>query len=179
MKFRHNDFEIISLVKEGNQEALSLMFEKYSPMIYKKIDKFNLMYDKEDIYQEASMLLYNSILKFDESKNKSFTRYFEMNLQRRFISIVTKRVRRQELLEENKYYIHEQVSSAPERDMYLELYKKELKKILTKTENLVYTLRELNNYSMTYITENYGLSEKAIYNSIYRAKAKINSHFSN
>lgn len=179
MLFKHNDFEIINLIKEDNQEALALMFEKYSPLIYKKISKFNLSYEAEDMYQEALMLLYNSVLKFDESKNKTFTRFFEMNLERRFISVVTKKVRRQEIFNEHKMYIYEQLSTSTQEDVYFNLYMKEIAKILTKTEKLVYTLRELNNYSIAYIKENYDLSEKVIYNSMYRAKAKINSHFRN
>jgi RNA polymerase sporulation-specific sigma factor len=177
--YKHNDFEIISLIREGNQEALSLMFEKYTPLIYKKINQFNLMYDKEDMFQEATMLLYKSVLKFDESMNKTFTRFFELNLNRRFISIVTKRVRRQEIFYENANYIHETFHVDNERDAYQDLYKEEISKILTQTENLVYTLRELNNYSIQYIKENFDLSDKVIYNSLYRAKNKIIRHFRN
>jgi len=58
-----------------------------------------------------------------------------------------------------------------------DLIKKEIAKVLTNTENLVYTLRELNNYSISYIHENYGLAEKVIYNSLHRAKIKIRKHF--
>lgn len=179
MSFKHNDYEVLSLLLEGNEEALSLMFEKYSPLIYKMIIRFNLMYDMEDMYQESLMILHQSIKKFNPEKNKSFTRYFEMILERKFISIVTKRVRRQEILEEHKAYISEQLTSNYNQSVYIDLYRKEISKILTKTENLVYTLRELQNYSITYIKEKYDLDEKVIYNSLYRAKAKIKDHFKN
>lgn len=179
MRIKHNDYEIISLARGGNHEALELMFDKYSPLIYKKIYKFNLGYDREDMYQEALMLLHHSLKKFDESNNKSFTRYFEMNLERKFISIVSKRIRRQEIMEQNMPYIIEQNHCRNMNDEYFPLYLEEISKILTKTEVLVYTLRELKNYSITYIRDNYQLEEKVIYNSLYRAKSKINSHFAN
>ena len=57
------------------------------------------------------------------------------------------------------------------------VYLEELKKVLTKSEFLVYTLRELNNFSVQFITENYDLTEKKVYNCLYRARKKIDSHF--
>ena len=63
--FKHNDFELISLIREGNQDALEIMFEKYKPLLYKTIHKFNLMYDVEDMYQEGLLMLYKSIRFYD------------------------------------------------------------------------------------------------------------------
>jgi len=177
--FKHNDFEIISMIKEGNEDALAVMFEKYKPLIYKMIVKFNLLYDFDDMFQEAYMMLYKSIMKFDDGMNKSFTKFFEMNLNRKFISIVTQRVRRQEIFEQNQLYLHESISHGQKNDIYLDLYLDEIAKVLTKTENLVYTLRELKNYSVQYISDKYGMSEKVIYNTLYRAKGKITNHFRN
>jgi hypothetical protein len=43
MDFRnYNDFEIIDLINQGNEEALELMFEKYKYLVAKKISHFNL-----------------------------------------------------------------------------------------------------------------------------------------
>jgi RNA polymerase sporulation-specific sigma factor len=167
------------MIREGNEEALSFMFEKYKPLIYKKIMKFNLVYDFDDMVQEAMMILYKSVLKFEDNMNKSFTMFFDLNLNRKYISIVSKRVRRQEIFEQNKFYIHETVSMSSQNDVYLDVYLDEIAKVLTKTENLVYTLRELNNYSVQFIKDNYNLGEKVIYNTLYRAKGKINKHFRN
>ncbi len=177
--FKHNDFEILEMINEGDQDALKLMFDKYSPMIYKMIDNLNLMYDCEDMYQEGILMLYKSINKYNQNSRKTFTRYFEMNLKRKFISIVTKRVRRNEIFSENIQYIYENSAGYIQNDIFLESYREELKKILTKNEFLVYTLRELKNYSVSYIKEQCGLSEKVIYNSLYRAINKIQSHFAN
>ena len=179
MLFKHNDYEIIKLIREGDIDALQLMFEKYSPLIYKKIHQFNLAYEKEDMYQEGLMLLNTSIKKFDAKYGKSFTRYFELNLNRKLISIVSQRSRRSVIFHEHTRYIFEQSHSLEEHNPYHELYVKEISKILTKTENLVYTLRELKNYSNKYIKDKHGLTDKIIYNSMYRAKIKIKSHFTN
>ena len=100
-----------------------------------------------------------------------------MNLERKLISIINKKVRRYEIFNSNINYIYETSSDRGENSVYYELYLKEMKKILTKTEILVYTLRELENYSIEYIKTKYRLDEKVIYNSLYRAKAKIKAHF--
>ncbi len=177
MFLEHNDFEIISLIREGNDEALALMFEKYTPLIYKKIDRYNLNFDRDDMYQEGLMILHKTLIKYDDTYRKTFTRFFELNLDRMYITIISKRTRRTDIFNNNVNYIYETSSDRKEPSVYYKLYLEELKKILTKRENLVYTLRELKNYSIEYITKKYKLSEKVVYNSLYRAKAKIKEHF--
>ena len=176
---KHNDYEIIFLIREGNDEALTLMFEKYTPLIYKKISKFNLGYEAEDMYQEGLMILHKSIKKFEEKFDKSFTRYFEQNLERKFISIVTMKYRRENIFKGNQHYIFESHKANVSNSVYYELMLDEISKVLTKNENLVYTLGELNNYSIAFIKSKYGINEKTIYNSLHRAKVKIAKHFKN
>jgi RNA polymerase sporulation-specific sigma factor len=177
--FKHNDYEILHLIKEGDNAALSLMFEKYKPLIYKNIFYFNLQYIIEDMFQEGMMVLHKSIKRFDPSYDKTFTKYFEQNLKRKFITYINKEVRRTEIFHENLKYIYEQNHCVQSSSVYYGIYKKEIAKILTKQELLVYTLRELKNYSIEYIAQNYELSDKTIYNSVYRAKQKIKEHFKN
>ena len=174
---RYNDYEIINLIREGNDEALKLMFDKYSRLISKKIYKFNLYFDYDDMHQEGLMILYKSIKVFDEAYAKSFTRYFEQNLERKFSTILTKKIRRNEIFKNNENFIYETNNNVNQNSVYYDLLKKEIAKVLTYNEHLVYTLRELNNYSITYIKENHGLSEKVIYNCLHRAKVKIKKHF--
>ena len=174
---KHNDYEIINLIREGDNDAMELMFDKYSRLISKKIYKFNLYFEYDDMYQEGMMILYKSINTFDESYSKSFTRYFEQNLQRKYSTILTKKIRRQEIFKNNENYIYETNNNLNQNSVYYELLKKEISKILTNNEHLVYTLRELKNYSISFIKEKYGLNEKEIYNSLHRAKKKINKHF--
>lgn len=177
--FQHNDYEILFLIKEGNEEALELMLEKYKPLIYKKISKFNLIHEADDMMQEGLMTLHKSIHKFEEKHKKTFTRFFELNLERRFISIVTSRVRRNEIFNSHESYIYETNHAIVSNSVYYDLMIAELKKVLTKTELMVYTLRELENYSITYIEKQYGLPIKKIYNTLHIAKSKIKQHFNN
>lgn len=175
----HNDYEILHEIREGNHEALGLMFAKYKHLIAKKIFHFNLAYDFDDMMQEGYMILYKSIKKFDMAQVKTFTKFFELNLQRRFITIVSKRVRRSEIFHQNELYIYEHNHRSSTNSAYYELYLDEIAKILTKKEYVVYTLRELKNFSIDYIEQHLELSSKTIYNSLHRAKAKIKAHFHN
>lgn len=173
----HNDYEIINQIREGNDEALELMFDKYSRLISKKIFKFNLYKEYDDMFQEGLMILFKSIKSFDEVYSKSFTRYFELNLERKYMTILSKKIRRTEIFKSNEKYIYETNHNIFPNSVYYELLKKEIAKVLTDTEYLVYTLRELNNFSITYIRENHDISDKVIYNSLHRAKCKIKKHF--
>lgn len=176
---KHNDYEILCQIKEGNQEALELMFGKYKALISKIIYRYNLYYDFDDMFQEGQMILYKSIMQYDEAYNKTFTRFFEQNLERKYITIIGKRVRRKEIFNKNILYIYETNNDLRKNSPYFEMLRKEIAKILTNTENLVYNLRELQNFSISYIKENSGLGEKEIYNSLHRAKMKIKKHFKN
>jgi RNA polymerase sporulation-specific sigma factor len=153
------------------------MFAKYKHLISKKIGMFHLGYDYDDMMQEGYMVLYRSITSFDMAEQKTFTRYFELNLKRRFITIVTKRVRRSEIFHKHHGYIYEHNHVTKNTSAYFELYLEEIAKILTEKEYLVYTLRELQNFSIDYIEHKSELSSKVIYNSLHRAKAKIKKHF--
>ena len=175
----HNDFEVLYQIREGNEEALTLMFEKYKSLISKKIYKYNLMYEFEDVYQESLMMLHKSILTYNDKYSKTFTRYFEMNLERKLMTIVTKKRRRSEIFSSNELYIFEHNHNTSEKSVYFELYRKEIEKVLTKEEYLVYTLRELKNYSINYISDYTSLKTKQIYNVLHRARSKIKTHFDN
>lgn len=174
--YKHNDFRIIDQIQEGNSDALELMFEKYNPLISKKISYFNLGYMYEDMVQESYMLLYKSLLTYDLSYQRTFTRYFELNLERMMISYIKKSVRRSEIFFENTEYIKENNHSNAS-SVYYELYRSEIESILLKEEYDIFMLREIKNFSIGYISETLNIPSKKVYNTLYRAKQKIKAHF--
>lgn len=78
-----NDYELINVINEGNYEQLDLLLEKYKPLMikYAKTYEFD---DMEDMLQEARMSLLKAFRTFTPEYNKSFTRYYELILKRRF-----------------------------------------------------------------------------------------------
>jgi RNA polymerase sporulation-specific sigma factor len=90
---------------------------------------------------------------------------------------VSKEVRRNEIYKEYEWVIHETMHRTSINDGFKDLILRDIEKILTKLEYLVYTLREVQNFSVEYIAKTYGLDEKVVYNSLHRAKSKIKMHF--
>ncbi len=173
----HNDYEIINRIKEGDDEAYTLMVLKYTPLIKKHIAYFNLSYAYEDLYQEAIMLLYKLALKFDPSFNKTYTRLFEMSFQRYLITYLNTLTRRKHKAVTYQSCIAERTRCVKEPSSYFLAHLEEIRKILTPIEFSVYTLRELKNCAIDTICEEYNLSIKTVYNALHRAKRKIQCFF--
>lgn len=174
MDFRnYNDFEIINLIKQGSEDAFQLMVDKYNFFIAKKIRQFNLAYDYDDCFQEAIMLLHKSIIKFDVGFNKTFTRFYEMNLTRYFISYKKKKNNYFNFINEKlpHYYIHEKTE--PQKTEFLDQEIYDAIHQLSSFEKQVYQAKiiELRNVRETaqYLKTN----EKRIYNALDRIKNKI------
>ncbi len=168
-----NDYEIIYLIREGDDNAFQFMVSKYHPLIAKNIRKFHLAYMYDDIYQDALMCLHRSIYAYDPTYKKTFTRYFELNLTRMMITTIERMKRKtwaHELQEDSlKYHCHANALKGP----YFDLYVEEIKACLTPQEFEIFCLRELTHASIQFICEKFGRSEKSIYNTLYRAKRKI------
>ncbi len=174
MVFRnYNDFEIVNLIQQGNEEAFSFMVNKYKYFIAKKIRIFNLTKYFDDIYQEALMVLYKSIVRFDESFNKTFMRYFEFNLVNRFITIKKKQNRYGEFLatklpiicdfivkEDTKCYISENEIKVALDD-------------LSGFEKTVFQTKIIEKRTIRETATKLNCNEKKIYNSLDRIKKKV------
>ncbi len=173
---QYNDFEIIDYVKQGNEEALSLMVEKYRYLIAKKISKFNLVDEFDDYFQEGLLILYKSILYFDESKRKTFTRFFEMNYERHLISALRKRKhQRQFQIEKYPLLCEETVLETPKSYVT----EAEIRDVLTRLspfEKTIYQQRFIENQTIRAIAKNHGIDEKKVYNAIERIRKKIKLH---
>ncbi|MBU0996847.1 MAG: sigma-70 family RNA polymerase sigma factor [Firmicutes bacterium] len=177
MDFRkYNDHEIIFLIQEGNEEALSLMEEKYKLLIAKKISKFNLGYEYDDAYQEGLIVLVRSAQRFKPVFNKSFTRYFEMNLENRFISIVRSKRRYFKFLSEKspmlvEHEVHEQPKlyfTKQDFDDFVSL--------LSSFEKTVFEQKFFNELEIEDIASLLNCDTKKVYNAIDRIRAKLKMH---
>ena len=88
---KYNDLELLYLVYEGEKEAYDMLFDKYFGLIYKRAIGFKIKSKNfDDFIQEGLMSLDVAIHSFNPIFGKSFTRYFDMILQRRFIAILRK-----------------------------------------------------------------------------------------
>lgn len=79
-----NDYELIYLIKEGNDKALNLMYRKYTNFIRLRARECGFKgMAIDDCVQEGLILLTKALKVYDETLNKSFWSYFNLILKRR------------------------------------------------------------------------------------------------
>lgn len=166
----YNDYELIYMVKENNDEiAFTILLKKYQNYIYKKIHQF-FFYEKEydDYFQEGVVSLIKAIQSFDQKYNKTFMRYFEVIINRDFINLDRNNKKTwsvyQSLKEE--YIIHET------EEIYFDFEEIKFKSAL---EQSVYQLYYLENKTINHICNYLNIETKQVYNTIGRIKKKLKS----
>ncbi len=83
------DEQIISQIKEGNDEALSYILEKYKDLVNSKVGKYFIIgAEKEDIIQEGMIGLYKAIKCFDDSKENTFKTFANICVERQLITAI-------------------------------------------------------------------------------------------
>lgn len=160
-----NDYEIIYLIRsQRNEDALAFMLKKYEKFIWKNI---HTMYvnedDKHDFFQESLILLNKAIQTFDESYNKTFTRYFELILKRRLFAL--KKDSQQYVIREPSFF-YQIESPETQKESLQPLFKNE-------RQQSVYFYYFESHRAIDYVSETLNLSKKQVYNIIYQIKKII------
>ncbi len=73
----NNDYELIYLVSESNENAFDILFKKYEPLIKNIVNHYFYMFQnssivKDELEQEGRIGLYKAIKKYDSQKNILF-----------------------------------------------------------------------------------------------------------
>lgn len=177
MIFRnYNDFEIISLVKEGNEEAFNFMVEKYRYLIAKKIKNFNLIQEYDDCFQEALMILHKSIIRFDQTFDKTFTRYFENNFHNFLITYKNKKNRYIVFKTEKLPVLYDFYIKEPELAIYPEQEVFRALNTFSRFEKLVFQAKIIQQLNIKDTANFLKCSEKQVYNALDRIRKKIKLH---
>lgn len=168
----YNDYELLYLSKEENdQVALEILIKKYTKFIYKKvISFFPYKYDVEDYFQEGLICLIKAVESFKDVYNKTFMRYFEVLLDRRFINIYHKNRRE---IEKYSLLINEavveQYINEPEEENEIVINIK----FSSEVEEIIYNYYFQEGKKVSYIVKQLNLTRKQVYNAIYRVKGKL------
>lgn len=170
MEIKYNDNELLYLFSEGIEEALEILFEKYVGLIRKRISTFKIQKRyQDDFLQEGMMTLLVAARTYYQGYAKTFNKYFDLILQRRFIKIIKS--------EKNYIYnvtLFEDYSKLPAKlkeEVEFE-YEENDVGILSELENKVY--KELKKgLKGKEIAEKLNISSKTIYNCVYRIKSKM------
>ena len=174
--YKENDNELLNRIRQHDDLAMEIMIEKYKPLIYTNIIRYHFpINEQEDYLQEGILVLVKAIEKYrddlsDHKSPKTFTRYFELLLHNRFNSLYRK-IRTQNqyvLLNDNQIQNIIDQNITPSESPEFNTGK------LSKLEDKVFNLYFIQGLDIKDIGDLLKLSNKQVYNTIFRIKKKIN-----
>lgn len=191
-----NDYELVSMAQELNEEAINILHQKYRPLMVKKSKKVypylqNKGIELSDLIQECTIGFEESIKNFNQNDDVTFYTFTNICMDRQLMSEVKKLNRdKYKLLNEaipletleddddtnNLIDFIKNETNNPELDLlqkenYKDLYK-EILESLTPLEKEVLSLR-LENYSYKEIASIIKTTEKSVDNTMQRIRIKV------
>lgn len=188
----YNDFELIDLINENNEEANNIIFKKYEPLIVslaKEMMKHvhNSGIDLNDMIQEGMIGLNNAIQTFKDVKETLFYTYARTCIKRKMIDLIVASNRQKYQALNNSisfdrddetdlsYLIKDELSN-PEDLLIKEESKTEIMdyaiRELTPIEYQIFELR-VNGFNYKEIAEILDINTKKIDNALRRIKNKL------
>ena len=97
------DEQIISQIKDGDEQALTFLLDKYKDLVNTKVGKYFIIgAEREDIIQEGMIGLYKAIRGFDHCKQNTFKTFANLCIERQLITAI-KSSNRQKHMPLNSY----------------------------------------------------------------------------
>lgn len=191
------DEELVSLVHEGNTEALDFLINKFRHFVRMKARSYFLIgADKEDIIQEGMIGLYKAIRDFRSDKLSSFRAFAELCIIRQIITAI-KTATRQKHIPLNSYVsldkpIYDEESDRTLMDVLtgngvddpedliihneeFQYMEEKMGEVLSELEREVLALY-LDGQSYQEISEKLERHVKSIDNALQRVKRKLERH---
>ncbi len=195
---KSNDEELISLYRNGNEQAIEEIFERYKNLVRKKAKAMFLAGgENEDLIQEGMIGLYKAVRDYKGDMRASFYTFASMCINRQMITAVTTS-NRQKNSPLNSYVsfdmpaggngannegsgmklkdiLQTQEESDPEKLLieseYMDSLRQRLISVLSPFERIVLT-KYLNGENYVQIADEMGKTAKSIDNAIQRIKTK-------
>lgn len=196
MNKEYNDYELIDIVNDNNEEAMEIIINKYQPVIKyianKKIKiASNLGLDISDLYQEGMIGLIEALRDFKEAKGVTFYTFANLCISRQINSALTRNNRNRDKILNNSLSLDQKIADsdktlldtiepidnvtplneiiAIENDE--ELFGR-INETLSPFERQVFDLK-IKNYSYGDIEKKLDVSSKRVYSAMRRIKDKI------
>lgn len=197
----YNDFELLYLIGENNEDALNYLYDKYKPIVDMKVKKFiryakNLGLEYSDLFQEGMIGLSESIESFKVKKDVQFSTFANICIERQIYTALTKAGRKKHnvlndslsldnsLNDEDASlsdFIFDKTSDPSifieSNENRKELYNK-LSEALTPFEKEVFNLK-VSNFEYKEIALLLNKSYKSIDSAIQRIRAKLKNILNN
>lgn len=184
---KYNDYELVALAREGNEDAINLIYQKYKPIIVRKSENAIIRashhgIEISDIMQEGYIGLEEAIKNFSDEDNASFYTFATLCINRQIINYLRKITSGRDKILNDAVAIDEYVEKTIKDDfdtefsfIYKELeknIKEEIEKNFTNFEKNVFNMR-IEGYSFEEIANTLNKDVKSIYNTFHRIKLKI------
>ena len=182
-----NDYELVFLAQEGNEDAINLLYQKYKPIIVKK-SKNAIMFathhgiDINDIMQECYIALEEAIRNFSQDETASFYTFALLCIDRKITNYLRKTTSSKGKALNEAIAIDDSLEKIIGDNTNIESYlmgkdsDNELIEIirgmLTEFERKVFDLK-IRDYSFEEIAKLLNRDVKSIYNTFQRIKNKI------
>ncbi len=202
MNYRdYNDNELLLYISENNEEASSIMFEKYTPLIITIANKMykycpNTGLEISDLIQEGMLGLNSAIHSYNEENDNVFYTFARKCIERKMISLMVAANRQKhrllneslslnDTLDNDIFELEEHLgdnSYNPEYRLFEHETEEELingfKKNLTELEEEVFLLK-IGGLNYKEIAEVLDKDLKAIDNALQRIKIKLKKYLNN
>ena len=198
----NEDEELIILVKESNEAATDVLYNKYYyiiPLIIKKYRNilYSLEIDMHELTEEAIITLINAITSYSSNKTANLKTYINLCIERKIRSIISKKKNDKTNLQDNalsldynykedyqtlKNFISDNNKNNPEtlltqEENYIKFIQI-IEQNLSKKEKIVLE-QLLNGLSNKEISEILDIDYKKINNTISRIRKKISNVIQN
>ena len=193
-----NDYELLYLVSENNDDAKDIFFKKYDNIIKMKASKYTSYvtskgFDFNDLFQEGRLGLTQAINDYKEQKNVQFHTFANLCIDRQIASFLRHIAREKHKALNNSVSLDTTTNSVgrPLTELLLddknidpeisfiemeeqeELFSK-IDKVLTNTERDVFNLR-VQGFTYKEISQLLNITEKSVDGSMSRIKSKISN----
>ena len=83
------DNELVTSARNGNEEALECIFNKYRDLVNMKVSKYFIIgAEREDIVQEGMIGLYKAVKNYEDDKQNSFKSFANLCIERQLITAI-------------------------------------------------------------------------------------------
>lgn len=195
MEYKDNDYELLYLISENNEDAKDLMYRKYKKMVSIKAKKFyphvrDYGIDLNDIIQEAMIGFTKALNRYKENREASFETFANKCIELHLLSyartvknnkniLLNTSLSMDEISDKGKSIldlVSDKNTDNPEELMYNNEITKKINNVINKEMSLleknVFSLRS-KGYSYKEISKKLNITIKSAEHAYKRAKDKL------